>query len=295
MASPVLISPVLVSPVLVIGQSGQLARALMRQGTPVVTTNRRQLDLALDPREFRSNLKDLIKIHRPCGIINAAAYTQVDTAETDRRLAFQINADAPTTIADLCTAFALPFVHISTDYVFNGAQSRPWRETDHPDPINVYGESKLAGEQRIQDIGGVAAILRTSWVYDTEGQNFLTTMLRLAQTHSELRIVDNQIGRPTHADVLAKAALDALGHNGLYHVSGTGDPVSWAGFAAAIFTAATQDISVVPISSSDYPTAAKRPAYSVLDTSKFEANISALPDWRDSLRRTVIEMDLSNP
>jgi dTDP-4-dehydrorhamnose reductase len=272
------------SPILVIGQSGQLARALARRSEDVVTVPRKDLDLSAPADVLTANLEALIKQHAACGVINAAAFTHVDLAETNRDLAFRVNADAPAVIAQVCAAHDIPFVHISTDYVFDGTAARPWQETDPTDPLNIYGDSKFAGEQGVQAEGGTAAILRTSWVYDLDGRNFVTTMLSLAETHDELRIVDDQIGRPTHADVLAEAAFAALGQNGIFHVSGTGEPVSWADFAKAIFDIAGQNVTVTPIPSSEYPTAAARPTYSVLDTSKFETRVSALPDWRVTLR-----------
>jgi len=272
------------APILVIGQSGQLARALVRRSEDAGTASRKDLDLSDLADVFKANLEALIDQHSPRGIINAAAFTHVDLAETNRDLAFRVNADAPAVIAQVCADQDIPFVHISTDYVFDGRQTRPWQETDPTGPLNVYGDSKRAGELGVQAAGGTAVILRTSWVYDLDGRNFVTTMLRLAETHDEFRIVDDQIGRPTHADVLAEAALAALGHHGIFHVSGTGDAVSWADFAKAIFDIADQDVTVTPIPSSEYPTAASRPPYSVLDTSKFETKISALPDWRVTLR-----------
>lgn len=277
------------APILVIGQSGQLARALARRAADVITVPRSGLDLSAEPHSVLTKLDRLIEQHQPRGVINAAAYTQVDQAETDNDLAFRINADAPAIIAQRCALHDIPFVHISTDYVFDGRQSRPWREADPVKPLNVYGHSKLAGEKAILNADGRAAVLRTSWVYDLQGQNFVTTMLRLAKSRSELRIVDDQIGRPTHADVLAAAALASIGHTGLFHVSGCGEPVSWAGFAAEVFDLMNWDISITPVPSSEYPTAAMRPAYSVLDTSKFETEIMRLPDWRDTLRDALTQ------
>lgn len=272
-------------PLLVIGQSGQLARALARQTTDAITVPRSLFDLSAEPDECHRALVTLIETHQPRGVINAAAYTQVDRAETERALAFRVNADAPALIAQVCARATIPFVHISTDYVFNGRQTRPWRETDPTEPVNIYGQSKLAGEHSVRDVGGRSAILRTSWVYDLDGRNFVTTMLRLADTHNALKIVDDQVGRPTHADVLAGAALAALGQDGLFHVSGTGDSVSWAEFAKTIFTLAQRAVTVVPIPSSEFPTDAVRPTYSVLDTSKFEREIVELPHWKETLQQ----------
>lgn len=270
-------------PLLIIGQSGQLARALARRNKDAITVPRRLFDLTAAPEACDRVLGRLIESHKPRGVINAAAYTQVDLAETERALAFRVNADAPGLIAQACARATIPFVHISTDYVFNGHHTQPWREGDPTGPLNVYGQSKLAGEQAVRAVGARSAILRTSWVYDLDGRNFVTTMLRLADTHDALKIVDDQVGRPTHANVLADAALAALGQHGLFHVSGTGDPVSWAGFAKAVFSLAQRDVSVLPIPSSEFPTDAARPAYSVLDTSKFEREITGIPRWEETL------------
>ncbi|GHA99527.1 NAD(P)-dependent oxidoreductase [Algimonas arctica] len=275
------------APLLVFGQTGQLARALARLVDDAITIPRATFDLAADPAECRQTLNLLIDRYRPRGVINAAAYTHVDRAESERALAFRINAETPALIAQTCARETIPFVHISTDYVFDGDQTRPWREDDPTKPMNVYGQSKLAGELGVQDAGGQATILRTSWVYDLFGRNFVTTMLRLAEDTSQLRVVDDQIGRPTHANVLAMSALAALGQSGLFHVSGTGDPVSWAGFASEIFRFAKWDIQVTPVPSSEYPTAATRPSYSVLDVSKFEQTLAPLPDWRKTLRQAI--------
>lgn len=273
------------APLLIIGRSGQLARALSRLEPDAITLSRETLDIS-DSVSISSILEDLLDRQSVRGVINAAAYTQVDQAESDRALARKVNAAAPKMIAQLCDQHSVSFVHVSTDYVFGGTNTRPYREGDPTNPVNFYGESKLGGEQGILNTTKKAAILRTSWVYDLQGKNFVTTMLRLAEERDELRIVCDQIGRPTHADVLAKACIAAIGHGGIFHVSGTGDPVSWAEFAKEIFDAAGKTINVVPIPSSDYPTPAKRPAYSVLDTSKFESEIGPLADWRDTLRES---------
>ena len=275
---------------LVIGRTGQLARALAVLEPDAITLSREMLDVSDGPSIFRT-LGDLLDTHTVRAVINAAAYTQVDQAESETALAYRINGAAPEAIAQLCDQRSIPMVHISTDYVFDGKSKRPYREADLTNPANVYGESKLGGERGIMNTVKKAAILRTSWVYDLQGKNFATTMLRLAEEHDKLRIVDDQIGRPTHAITLAKACLSAIGHNGLFHVSGTGDPVSWAGFAEEIFLLAGKSVRIVPIPTSEYPTPAQRPAYSVLDTAKFEREIGPLPNWRDTLRETLSRRD----
>lgn len=272
-------------PHLTIGKTGQLARALSRIDPGTVCLPRHALDLTWPTERLHAELTAAIKAHDPRGIVLAAAYTQVDTAETDRDTAFTVNAQAPGVIAQVCAERDLPLVHISTDYVFDGQSDQPWRVTDATAPLNVYGHTKLAGEQAVLATAARAAILRTSWVYDLTGRNFVTTMLRLAKDNRSLSIVDDQIGRPTFVDDLAQAALAALGHTGLYHVSGTGDPVSWAGFARAIFETAKLDVTIEPVTSAAFPTAAERPAFSVLHTNRFETEIAPLPDWRDALAR----------
>lgn len=272
------------APLLIIGQSGQLARALRRKQADSILLGRDRLDLSWDENQLTGAFSAILEEHPVSGVINAAAYTQVDKAETEGELAFAVNGTAPGVLAKICADHSLPFVHISTDYVFNGNRRTPWTESDPTDPINLYGQSKLSGEQAVLQAGGQAAILRTSWVYDLEGKNFATTMLRLAKDRDQVSVVDDQIGRPTHADDLADSALAAIGHQGLFHVSGTGKPVSWAGFASAIFEAANLDMDVRPIPSSDYPTPATRPAWSVLDTSRFEAKIAPLRNWEDALK-----------
>jgi len=273
------------APLLVIGRTGQLARALATLEPNAITLSRDTLDLS-DNASIARTLGGLLNQQSVRAVINAAAYTQVDQAESNTVLADKINGAAPEMIAQICNQHSVPLVHISTDYVFDGSNTRPYREDDPTNPVNYYGESKLGGERGILNAAKNATILRTSWVYDLQGKNFVTTMLRLAEERDEVRVVCDQIGRPTHADVLAKACIDTIGHQGIFHVSGTGDPVSWAGFAKEIFEAAGKLVNVVPIPTSDYPTPAKRPAYSVLDTSKFESEIGPLPDWQDTLRES---------
>ena len=283
--------------IVVIGKTGQLARALSAQagqlGYEVTSYGRDACDLSASEDEIRAFAKTLPQCE---AIIMAAAYTAVDAAEDDIDAAFQVNGVAPGVFAELCHVRSIPIIHVSTDYVFAGNAKAPIKPDEPTDPINVYGRSKLAGEQAVLNSGARAAILRTSWVFDGTGKNFLTTMLRLAQTRDQLSVVADQIGRPTYAGHLAGAcfvALNMLAENahlqgGIYHVSGTGLETTWADFAKAIFSA-TKDtrahiVNVTPIPSSDYPTPAKRPAYSVLDTRDFEQSFNiALPSWHDGL------------
>lgn len=289
------------APILVIGRNGQLARALQETGRNIVAVDRAALDLSWDAETLAGTLNYLIP--NPCaGVILAAAYTQVDQAEKDHKLAMAINGVAPRVIARVCAERILPLVHISTDYVFDGNGRAPYPVNTPTDPINVYGQTKRAGEIAILGSGANSAILRTSWVYDGSGRNFLTTMLRLAQTRDQISVVNDQKGRPTYAPDLAEAALKALDGlcrdpsvAGLYHYSNSGDVISWADFAAAIFSAAGSDTRVVPIPSCKFPTPATRPAYSALDISAFEQTFKAkAPNWKDGLERAMRQVSANS-
>ncbi len=287
-------------PVLVFGRSGQVARELagVAAGRAVVFAGRETLDLA-DP----AGIDGLIARLAPSAVINAAAYTAVDRAEREADAAYAINRDAPAAMARACAARGLPFVHFSTDYVFDGALDRPYVETDPTGPTSVYGASKLAGEQVVTAAGGLAIILRTAWVYSAHGTNFVKAMLRLAADRDEVSVVVDQIGRPTWARDCARAALlavDGLQGDpalaGLYHLSGAGD-ASWADLAAATFQESARrggpTARVRPITTDEYPTPAKRPANSRLDCGKIQAALPwTPPPWRESLAACMNEMEL---
>ena len=222
-------------------------------------------------------------------MINAAAYTAVDRAEQEEALATRINAAAPAAMAQACAARGIPFLHVSTDYVFDGSGDRPWREDDPVGPLNAYGRSKLAGEAAVRAAGGRHVILRTSWVFSAEGANFLTTMLRLSETRDSLSVVADQLGGPTPAAEIAAtllrmaAALCAGQGGGTYHYAGA-PAISWAGFARAILARAGRDVTVTDIPSSAYPTPARRPLNSRLDCAKLRADFGITPaDWRAGL------------
>ncbi len=229
-------------------------------------------------------------------VVNAAAYTAVDKAERERDIAFRINADAIEGLAKACAARGIPLVHYSTDYVFDGQGDRPYLPDDATSPLGVYGESKLAGEEAIRASGARHLILRTAWVYGLHGHNFLRTMLRVGSERDELRVVSDQIGSPTPAwliaDVTANILEHGIGEGGTHHLVSAGQ-TSWHGFAEAIFdeAVATGELArkpiVHPIPTCEYPTPAKRPAWSVLDTGSLrQAHGVALPDWREALHRT---------
>lgn len=288
-------------PILVFGRSGQVARELAelgeQTGRAMVFAGRETLDLA-----DHGQIEGLIAKVEPGAVINAAAYTAVDKAESETEAAYALNRDAPAAMARACAARGLPFVHFSTDYVFDGALNRPYVETDPTGPTGVYGASKLAGEQAVTAAGGAAITLRTSWVYSVHGANFVKTMLRLAASRDTLGVVGDQLGRPTWARDCAEAAvlaLDALGDDpglaGVYHLSGDGD-ATWAQLATATFEISAQrggpTAQVNPITTADYPTPAKRPANSRLDCGKIQAALHwrARP-WRESLAACMTKME----
>jgi len=278
--------------ILLTGASGQLgvelARALRAHGD-VVATDRRTLDVA-DPDAIVAAVRGA----RPDLIVNAAAYTAVDLAEKETAAAFAINERAPGILAEEARRLGAVLIHYSTDYVFDGERSTPYPEDAPANPLNAYGASKLAGERAIAAVGGHALVLRTSWVYGLQGKNFLVTIRRLAAERDELSIVADQIGVPNWTRALAgatarivAAGLPALAERaGLYHLSATGS-ASWCDFARAIVGDAPRP-RVVPITTREYPTPARRPAYGVLATAKFEAAFGfALPDWREALAACV--------
>ncbi|MEL6686865.1 MAG: dTDP-4-dehydrorhamnose reductase [Pseudomonadota bacterium] len=268
---------------LVIGKTGQLARAIAEQEPNATFLDRNACDLSKGPDHIRSALEG--PLSDADAVIIAAAYTAVDQAETDVDTAHAVNAIAPSVIAELAAERNLPVVHISTDYVFQGNATEPYQPDAPTDPINVYGRTKRDGEVAIRQANPRSAILRTSWVYDASGKNFMTTMLRLAKDRNTVTVVNDQIGRPTYAADLAKAAILVAQNlqngeddaSGIFHVSNAGLAISWADFARTIFEKAeahgASPTTVVDIPSRDYPTPAKRPSYSVLDISDFETKL----------------------
>jgi dTDP-4-dehydrorhamnose reductase len=246
------------------------------------------------------SLEKIIRTLKPSLVLNAVAHTQVDRAEDEPKLAQKINADAVAELAKACKQYESKLVHYSTDYVFNGKLLRPISEGDATGPVSVYGMTKLAGEQAIQNSGCEHLILRTAWVYAARGQNFLRTALKLAKERDEIRIVNDQIGSPTPARWLANATAFALVKNfqanGTWHVAADGE-CSWHEFAHTIYQSALgagvidKAPRLVGIASHDYPTKAKRPAYSRLNCSKFKADFGLqLPDWRVGLNQVLAEM-----
>jgi dTDP-4-dehydrorhamnose reductase len=300
--------------ILLTGKNGQLGSELCRllPGLgEVVSFGRAELDLT-NPDAIRRAVRDA----RPRLIVNAAAYTKVDQAEKEESVAFAVNAEAPALLAEEAKKIGAALVHYSTDYVFDGTKNAPYVESDPPNPLSVYGRSKLAGEEAIRASGAPHLILRTAWVYATSGHNFLLTILRLSTQREELRVVCDQFGAPTWSREIAAGTVcilsllanpsrnsDSLATaSGTYHMT-AGGKTSWCHFAEAIlgesshavrnaswFVAATNGLPqltrrVTPITSAEYPTPASRPAYSVLSNERLRTTFGfQLPDWRTQLR-----------
>ena len=296
---------------LVVGGNGQVGRELRRSlrplGEVIAATRDGRLDAVESGRDacacVAADLADpeglaaLVREVAPAAVLNAAAYTAVDKAETEAEIAFRINAEAPGALARACAVAGIPLVHYSTDYVFDGQGTRPYREDDPTAPLGVYGASKLAGEEAVRASGSRHLLFRTAWVYAAHGHNFLRTMLRLGAEREELRVVADQTGAPTPAaliaDVTALALAKALAgqapDTGTWHLT-AGGQTTWHGFAVAIFAhAAARGLlarapRVLPIGSTEYPTPARRPAYSCLDTAGLRRDFGVeLPAWEQGL------------
>lgn len=294
--------------ILLLGADGQLGAYLRHTLTAVGdvrASSRSATDATLrcDLSEFAA-VEDLLRRERPDLVVNAAAYTAVDQAESDADVAMRINAALPGVIGAVTAGWDGAVIHYSTDYVFDGMAHHPYTEDDATAPLGVYGRSKLAGEQALAATGVDHLVLRTAWVYSQRGRNFLTTMLRLGGERDQLTVVNDQHGTPTSAGFLAKATAQIaerwLNHSrpnsrqgGVFHLTAAGD-TTWHGFAKAIFEEATatgrlaKAPSVLSIGSASYPTPAKRPAWSVLDTTKALATFGVIPpDWRSDLRKVM--------
>ncbi|HET7102988.1 MAG TPA: dTDP-4-dehydrorhamnose reductase [Terracidiphilus sp.] len=296
--------------VIILGAGGQLGRALQQSfsNTPgLIVADRTVVDLA-SPEQTRSAIRDLA----PDVILNAAAYTAVDKAESEPELARAVNAVSPGILAREAARIGAFLVHYSTDYVFDGAQQTPWTESDTPHPLNVYGATKLAGEQAIRQAGGRFLIFRTSWVYGPEGNNFLKTMLRLGRERDHLSVVNDQIGAPTTTIELARATHTivhgvltgdfglAEDWTGLYHMTCSGF-TSWFGFAQQIFHRAGTLLgakvpTLTPVSTSNFPTPARRPLNSVLSNQKLADRFGVrLAPWEQALDEVLGRLAESQP
>lgn len=286
--------------VLVIGKAGQLARALSVKSAQEAVAATLEIRCAGRPEVDlcdSASLGSVFADFQPQYVINAAAYTAVDKAESDEAKAFAVNAVGVKHLADCCRCYSARLFHISTDYVFDGSQRIPLIESDEVAPLGAYGRSKLAGEWAAQSISSDAVIIRTSWVYGDGENNFVRTMLKLAEARETLGVVADQFGRPTYAGDLADFLVAAIQRieqgvaidGGVYHYSNAGEVTTWHGFAEAIFLRAAERGMKAPstlnaISTEDYPTPAERPKWSVLDIQKTESSFGiTLPEWQDSL------------
>ncbi|MCG7864821.1 MAG: dTDP-4-dehydrorhamnose reductase [Candidatus Thiodiazotropha taylori] len=287
--------------ILLIGCDGQVGWELQRSlavladvtATSLCGSYGYALDL-LDPDAVNKAVAET----GPDYIVNAAAHTAVDKAESEVALSKKLNADAPAQLARLAAEHNAAFIHYSTDFVFDGESERPYREEDPTAPLGVYGETKLEGEQRVLATDAAALVFRTSWVYGNHGHNFMKTMLRLFRERDELKVVDDQIGAPTWSRMIAEATAQIIGQlhagvakadelKGLYHLTNSGT-TSWYGFAREILELSGESCSLMPITTQEYPTPARRPAYSVLDNSKLNQVFSlSMPDWSSSLKRCM--------
>ncbi|MEO1042788.1 MAG: dTDP-4-dehydrorhamnose reductase [Pseudomonadota bacterium] len=285
----------------VAGESGQVAQSLATMAPSDVTVGlhgRPNVDIT-----DKDSVAKAVASFKPHVVINAAAYTAVDQAEDERDAAFAANEAGPRHLAEVTADAGIPLIHLSTDYVFDGSGTRPYREDDPTAPLGVYGESKLAGEDAVVAANPKHIIARTAWVYGSTGKNFLKTMLRVAASHDELRVVDDQRGAPTSSDTIAETLLTVaqsiVGSGdgapfGLYHLVAAGE-ASWADFAQAIFEESAAQggpsASVMPITTAEYPTKATRPAYSVLDTTKLRNAFDViLADWREPVGAIVTDV-----
>ncbi len=280
--------------ILLVGRNGQVGRELRRTLEvlgDVIGLGRAELDLTRE-----GDIRRTVEEHGPDVIVNAAAYTAVDRAEKEPDLAFSVNSTAPRLLAEAARDVGALLVHYSTDYVFDGEKGEPYDEEDLPNPLNVYGRSKLEGERAIQEVGGDHLILRTAWVYGLHGRNFVVTMLRLAETRDEIRVVDDQVGSPTSSGYVAETTAkilrtwhDTAKPSGLYHLACRGQ-TTWYHFARLVFEhrPPSTGLELVPVSTSMVPTEARRPPYSVLSTHALERDYGIVsPGFEQVLTETI--------
>ncbi len=283
--------------ILITGAGGQVGRELLRHGRghELLPLTRKELDIT-DPDAVRLAATGL----HPDAVINAAAYTAVDRAETEPNRAFAVNRDGPANLARACARLQVPLIHISTDYVFDGTKGTPYLEEDPVNPICTYGKSKAAGEEKVKRLCPYHVILRTSWVFSSHGHNFVKTMLKLAREREELKVVDDQYGSPTSASAIAKAIYQILNRlkeslAGTYHLTQP-EPTTWYGLARAVVEEGKNHIPlrvrrILPISTREFSAPARRPANSVLDCGKARAAFGIHPvPWRESLEEVVREL-----
>ena len=279
--------------ILVTGSNGQLGHELQKISNQIkysdfnfIFTDVETLDIT-----DKSQIRSFVNKYHINIIINAAAYTAVDQAETDVKLAYLLNESGVVNLADIAREFDLLLIHISTDYVFDGTSKRPYKTTDKTNPLSVYGKSKLAGENAIRHSGCRSAMIRTSWLYSEFGNNFVKTIIRLGKEKKEINVVNDQAGAPTYAGDLADVILtlikkksDLEGCN-VYHYANEG-VISWYDFAVEILALSKSDCKINPISAEFYPSKVVRPQYSVFDLSKIKKELEIeIPDWKESLKK----------
>ncbi|GAB1308218.1 dTDP-4-dehydrorhamnose reductase [Urechidicola sp. KH5] len=284
--------------ILVTGASGQLGKCIQNisnefKDLNFLFTDREELDIT-----NIAGLKKVVENNRISHIINCAAYTAVDLAESNEKAAVKINSEALAVLAKVSSENDVELFHISTDFVFDGAKVSPYLESDTPNPLGVYGSSKLRGELAITKRWHKHFIIRTSWLYSEFGNNFMKTMLRLGFEREELGVVSDQFGAPTYAKTLAKVILTIIVNNnsdyGLFHFSNKGE-TSWYGFAKSIFELSNINIHLSPIKTEEYPTPAKRPAYSVLNTEKIQSFMDfEIPHWHEDLKLALNNLERIN-
>ena len=287
--------------ILVTGANGQVgqelqALAALYPAFEFIFTTRENM-----PVNDEAAVQQLFAAHRPAYCINCAAYTAVDKAESEQEMAYQVNAEGTRILAAACKAFNTRFIHISTDYVFNGQSPVPYKEETPTDPVNLYGASKLKGEQLCLQTEPDAIIIRTAWVYSSFGKNFVKTMMKLMHDRPAINVVSDQVGAPTYAADLAKCIMEIIANShphsnrepivnwksGIYHYSNQGR-ISWYDFAVAIKELTGSTCTVNPIPTEQYPTPAKRPAFSLLDTGKIQHTFHCtIPEWKESLQKCI--------
>jgi dTDP-4-dehydrorhamnose reductase len=275
----------------VTGSNGQLGRELSLLVPQYPGFQFQFLSREIFPLNDPEKMESWLRLHPVYALINCAAYTAVDKAESETETAYKINGEAPGIIARMLAKNSGKLIQLSTDYVFDGLSPKPLQENASTDPVNIYGASKLAGEESAMANNPQTLILRTSWLYSAFGNNFVKTMMRLMKTKESIRVVNDQTGSPTYAADLARAILDILSAGqfipGTYHYSNEGE-TTWFGFAGEIKKITGSSCTVLPVESSGYPTAARRPAYSLLDKSKIKKDYQlAIPDWKTSLARCM--------
>lgn len=272
----------------VLGANGQLGtelRKLIPQTDEVIFASKAQVDI-----NITKDLSDFIKSIKPDLLINAAAYTAVDQAESEREQSFQVNCTAPAEMAALSAELNFKLIHVSTDYVFNGQSPTPYEEYQDVDPLNVYGESKAEGEKQILERNPKALIVRTSWVHSSTGKNFVKTVLRIAHEKKTMKVVNDQIGSPTWAADLAKILLLSQDLSGIFHYTNEG-VASWYDFAYAIRHLRKLDFELLPIPTEEYPTPARRPRMSLLNKNKIKSSLGIqIPHWVESLEQCLKEL-----